>query len=599
MQSKYWPGVLSGIAILVGATFSALLLASPQPAAAATTPLVAAPESLSFSEPQTVCRGKPYSQQVCVKFGKKPVDIVFLVDDTGTFEHRVADPADLRGLMNDLVQDLSTDPALTDMADLGFGVARFEDYRPEYTYGLHQDRPFILNQPVVTETDAAAAGTSVAALIDVALARTAPGDGGDAPEAGEALLELFSGTGFDGDNDGDMHGINNDQRAGGLNTQLNADASGDVPPYASLLPGVVSSGTEGGVGFRSNSIRIVVMLTNWCAAAPFAPGTPLATTSIVGADGVTVPATDFLCYGQLGGPAGPKLRFGEVGVVSPPNASSVTDIIDGLVVNKARVVSIVPGAYRLPVGAGAAAPAVGGFDAVIQGYGNVPFLYYYPSLFGSTISRLSGALASDGTPLVFDAGDPDPFYGGPSRPADAAGIRSGLLGLASGLVAAPSGVDLASLGIASVGTLPGDLTVTQLGAATLNEAGDEVCFNALFSASDAAAVGTFPVAIMQPEVGDPVAVVPVTVNCSASASIGDVAPSPTPTASPGPALAIQEPDVISNVNDIASPVSVLQPQVVVLVPPTLSTKCKQSRKGAAKKTAKARRSANRCRGTKR
>src|SRR6185295_10937879 len=98
-------------------------------------------------------------------------------------------------------------------SDLAFGVGRFEDY----STSANGDRPFILSQPIITDDTV---GFSTA--IDAALNRKTPGGGGDLPETDiEALFQVATGVGFDGNNDGDR----TDSGAAGLAaTQTNPAA---------------------------------------------------------------------------------------------------------------------------------------------------------------------------------------------------------------------------------------------------------------------------------------------------------------------------------------------------------------------------------------
>ncbi len=112
-------------------------------------------------------------------------------------------------------------------------------------------RPFTLNQPIVSSTTPGFSGS-----IQAALDRTAPGYGGDAPETDiEALYQLVTGLGFDGNNNGSVR----DSGAAGLSsTQTAPGASGDVPDFASFTPDPASqvlapSGSVGGGGFRAGA----------------------------------------------------------------------------------------------------------------------------------------------------------------------------------------------------------------------------------------------------------------------------------------------------------------------------------------------------------
>ncbi len=134
--------------------------------------------------------------------------------------------------------------------DLGFGVGRFEEYA-NYAWEYATGRPFVLNQPIV-----ASSTTGYMAAVQSALNRTTPGYGGDQPETDiEALYQLVTGLGFDGNNDGTT---SQSGAAGLASTQLSPGNSGDVPAFSTFRAdpanGVLASdGSIGGGGFRAGS----------------------------------------------------------------------------------------------------------------------------------------------------------------------------------------------------------------------------------------------------------------------------------------------------------------------------------------------------------
>jgi hypothetical protein len=209
------------------------------------------------------------------------IDVLLLFDDTGSFSGIAPT---LQSQFPQLIQRLGLN--LPD-ADLAFGVARFEDYT-EFAGG--SDRPFILNQPILAQTD-----PQFTAAINAALSRTTPGSGGDLPESAiEALFQVATGLGFDGNGNSST---TESGRAGQVNTQTSPGASGDVPAYSSFLadaggPVVPASGTLGGVGFRPGAVKLVLLATD--VGFGYEPD---GRTSYVGVGGVTVPATDV----QVGG----------------------------------------------------------------------------------------------------------------------------------------------------------------------------------------------------------------------------------------------------------------------------------------------------------
>ncbi len=205
------------------------------------------------------------------------VDVFLLFDDTGSF---VNNSPIVRAAFPNIITQLQTSLSGTDLA---FGVGRFEEYAnfaSEYSTG----RPFTLNQPMV-----ASSTPGYMAAIQAALNRTTPGYGGDGPETDiEALYQLVTGLGFDGNNNGTV----SDSGAAGLgSTQLIPGNSGDVPSFASftadasanVLP---AAGTIGGAGFRAGALPVILLATDIGFAYQ-----PKGETSIVGANGLTLPVS--------------------------------------------------------------------------------------------------------------------------------------------------------------------------------------------------------------------------------------------------------------------------------------------------------------------
>jgi hypothetical protein len=203
------------------------------------------------------------------------VDVFLLFDDTGSF---VSNSPIVRSAFPDIMSSLQTASPGT---DFGFGVGRFEEYAnfaAEYSTG----RPFILNQPIV-----ASSTTGYVGAIQSALNRTTPGYGGDGPETDiEALFQLVTGRGFDGNNNGSVL----DSGAAGLGaTQLTPGDSGDVPSFASFTPdaanGVLpAAGNIGGGGFRYGALPIVLLATDIGVAYQ-----PKGEVNLTGAGGVSLP----------------------------------------------------------------------------------------------------------------------------------------------------------------------------------------------------------------------------------------------------------------------------------------------------------------------
>ncbi len=203
------------------------------------------------------------------------VDVFLLFDDTGSF---TANSPIVRAAFPTIISSLQTSlPGI----DLGFGVGRFEEYG-NFAAEFGTGRPFILNQPIV-----ASSTTGSLAAIQSALNRVAPGYGGDQPETDiEALYQLVTGSGFDGNGNGT---VSDSGPAGLSSTQVNPGISGDVPSFASFTVdtangGIAPSGNVGGGGFRAGALPIVLLATDTGFAYQ-----PKGETSIVGTGGVTLP----------------------------------------------------------------------------------------------------------------------------------------------------------------------------------------------------------------------------------------------------------------------------------------------------------------------
>ena len=205
------------------------------------------------------------------------VDVFLLFDDTGSF---TANSPIVRQAFPQIISALQ---AALPGVDLGFGVGRFEEYA-NFAAENAAGRPFILNQPIIS-----ASTTGFSAAIQAALDRTAPGYGGDQPETDiEALYQVATGAGFDGNN----NGTTSDSGPAGLaSTQLTPGDGGDVPSYASftvdpagnVLP---ASGSVGGAGFRPGALPIILTATDTGFAFQ-----PAGETSVTGVGGLKLPVS--------------------------------------------------------------------------------------------------------------------------------------------------------------------------------------------------------------------------------------------------------------------------------------------------------------------
>lgn len=236
------------------------------------------PSSISTS----LANGETYQQTVSLTLPAAGsladrVDVFLLFDDTGSF---TGNSPIVRAAFPTIISTLQ---AALPGTDLGFGVGRFEEYG-SFALENSTGRPFILNQPIVASSTA---GFSTA--IQAALDRMAPGYGGDGSETDiEALYQLVTGRGFDGNNNGS---VLDSGLAGLAATQLSPGASGDVPNFASFTPDAANNvlpaaGNVGGGGFRNGALPIVLLATDIGFAYQ-----PKGETTIVGAGGVTLPVS--------------------------------------------------------------------------------------------------------------------------------------------------------------------------------------------------------------------------------------------------------------------------------------------------------------------
>ena len=238
-------------------------------------------------------------------FGNIPnsskVDVFILCDDTASFFGRnyTEYMLDLFNPNDDdnLLDALGGEYALIDWA---FGVGRFEDYAGQPQSDA-VDRPFILNQPIISPSITRPVGSptfedAIASAID----RTAPGNGGDSVQEAivEALYQVATGDGFDG-NDGPPDGDTTDTgSAGSLLAQTSQNESGDVPAFDTFLASppspilIPDAGTGGndGVGFREGSTRIVIIGTDSPTKYQHEDSP---TRTITGLNGVKVPYEAF------------------------------------------------------------------------------------------------------------------------------------------------------------------------------------------------------------------------------------------------------------------------------------------------------------------
>jgi len=241
------------------------------------------------------------------------IDIFLVFDSTTSFNAAFPSlAAAFPMIVSDLQSNLPT-------ASFAYGIGRFQ----EFSGGANSSRPFILNQPIVESTT-----PQFTAATDAAINRPTGGGGnGDIPETLiEALFQVATGLGFDGNGDGDTldSGL-----AGLISTQTMPTAGGDVPAFASFLPDatvaplgpvLAPSGNNGGVGFRDDSRRLVLVATD--APLKFSVD---GIDPYVGVNGVTVPAADIQISGSSAVPAG---------------AAGIQQTVDALIAQDVQVIGL-------------------------------------------------------------------------------------------------------------------------------------------------------------------------------------------------------------------------------------------------------------------
>ncbi|WP_434044776.1 MULTISPECIES: VWA domain-containing protein [Sorangium] len=157
-------------------------------------------------------------------------DVVFAMDTTGSMSGSISN-------LQDALQEM-IDQLAEEIPSIGIGVTHYKDF-PISPYGDSSDQPFFLAHRVMSVLTPAGRA-SVQGAVDSLRAS----GGNDVPESGwEALYQIAHGTGT---------------------TEGNAEVPAFNPMTA--RPGVVPAGetvgTLGGVGFRTGSLPIVVMITD-------------------------------------------------------------------------------------------------------------------------------------------------------------------------------------------------------------------------------------------------------------------------------------------------------------------------------------------------
>lgn len=433
----------------------------------------AAPRSITLDAGSPICTGGAQTVPASINFPAgsviDKVDVFLLFDDTGSFAGTVPS---VTQIFSQLVGQLQT--ALPQVS-FGFGVGRFEDYGgpgASFSGEVSTGRPFILNQPIITPEVA-----NFLPLINSALNRTAPGFGGDGPEGNiEALKQIATGSGFDGDGNGSTLGSG---AAGAALTQTSPGASGDIPAFSSNV--ATTSGSLGGVGFRPGALHLVISAGDICPVASFLAGQPVP-PSLTGAGGATVPTSALLCSTVPG-----SSRFGFVSnsvsttgntvaaAVAPRGAATVPETIAALNALGISVIGLAPGgvAIRNPVGPSSS-----------------------PSVSLSALALLTGSTNALGNPLVFN-------ISGGTGP-----IRDAIVSAVTSAATRPRDVSLTFTG------LPAGLTASFTpGSVPGVGPGDTAAFAVTFSGDGRVITGAFGMNFVDISSNATLATVPVTAAC--------------------------------------------------------------------------------------
>ena len=166
-----------------------------------------------FADPQEV--------ELDVAASPGQLDVHFSVDTTSSFGEEIDN---IQAQLDQIVEQVRAR-----VEDAAFGVSRFEDF-PTRPFGSSDDRPFTLLTAITTSTPRL---RSAVASLDSPL-----GSGGDFPESGfVALAQIARGDG--------------------------------LSPVVRAFPGAApGGGTIGGVGFREDSLRAVVHITDATSHVP-------------------------------------------------------------------------------------------------------------------------------------------------------------------------------------------------------------------------------------------------------------------------------------------------------------------------------------------
>jgi YVTN family beta-propeller protein len=443
--------------------------------ARATFAQTVSPGSITVHRESAVCASGSETLRACIALPPGAIasamDIFFLSEGAGPDFIDDVTPS-LKALAGRLATVL---PGV----ELGVGVGSFDAFGgPGLGYSGAGDtgrRAFILYQPIVT---AATAGGAAARdmLVNEALGFAVVDLNSMCGRSyiAEALYRAASGAGFDGDGDGLTTGIGGLQPAG---LAVSPDASGDVPAFATLAPGVVASGRGGGAGFRSNALKLIIVATDKCSIEAFSGSIP---ASIAGTGG-TVPTTDLSCL--LPDPCGDRVGF--VGnakasmnntvpaAVAPSGASTLPETIEALNAAGIRVLGVARTGPQM-LGSGPSDDE---------------------AVFLSAVARLTGAVDATGTPLVVPG-------------------RDGVAALTEAVVRAvtrPVGITLTAGGTIPAGL---SLSIAPPDVPAVGPGG-EACFDVTLASTTAPAAGDFALEFKDSNAGALLGTIPIAVDCGA------------------------------------------------------------------------------------
>ncbi|KYF88845.1 hypothetical protein BE17_40855 [Sorangium cellulosum] len=157
-------------------------------------------------------------------------DVVFAMDTTGSMSGSISN---LQHALQEMIDQLAEE-----IPSIGIGVTHYKDF-PKQPYGDSSDQPFFLEHRVMSVLTPEGRDSVQSAVDDLRAS-----GGNDSPESGwEALYQVATGRGT---------------------TEGNSEVPAFDPLHAppGAIPAGESVGTIGGVGFRTGSLPIVVMITD-------------------------------------------------------------------------------------------------------------------------------------------------------------------------------------------------------------------------------------------------------------------------------------------------------------------------------------------------